>query len=236
MDCREYKYTEEVLKYVRFKYDRIDIRQELNEHIEDMLEYAPQMNEEETEAYIRENMGDAEVLGKELDREHKPLLGWIWRISRAMAIVIALLCIPTVINVALLSVYTVHSVIVGYDDWRTKEGIEYTVETDIKGKIDDTYIFVDGVDKYENGKMVIKYKTIHNPFGKSAGWTFSLGNFYDEFGTRYYGGGGSGGGFISYHVADINDFNPDAQKLIIDYNYNGRIFYAQIPLEWEAVK
>ena len=51
---QEYKYTQEVLKYIRFKYDRFDIGQELDEHIEDMLSENEKMTEEEQEKFIRE--------------------------------------------------------------------------------------------------------------------------------------------------------------------------------------
>jgi len=237
MQQREYKYTEDVLKFVRFKYDHIDIRNELNEHIEDMLEFAPEMSEEETENYIRDNMGNAEELGKELDKEHKPLLGWIWRISRILAILVFLINIPTFINFALVSAHTVFDVVQGYESFNPNEERTHTVETKIKGQIDDVHIYVDRIDKFEDGTVTVNYKTIHNPFGKSQGWTFGLGNcYFDEYGNKYFGGGGAGGSFISHHVDNLNEFPDDARLLIIDYDYHGREFYAEIPLEWEVAK
>lgn len=234
MAVKEYKYTEEVLKYVRFKYDHIDIRKELNDHIDDMLEDAPEMDDDKKEEYIRERMGDPEELGLELDKEHKPLLGWAYRISRWILIFMIIINIPNAINFALTLGYTGIKLVVGYD---VSEEPEYTIKTDLRGKIDDIYIFVEELNKYEDGTVEVRYKTIHNPFGKSQGWTFDFaGCFYDEFGNKYYGGGSDTGGFIRYHISQFDDFNKNAQKLIIDYDYNGRKFYGEIPLEWEAVK
>jgi hypothetical protein len=234
MDLKGYKYTEEVLKYVRFKYDHYDIRKELNEHIEDMLQDAPEMEEDKIDEYILEHMGDPEELGMELDKEHKPLLGWTYRISRWILIFMIIINIPNAINLALTLGYTGIKLVVGYD---VSEEPEYTIKTDLRGQIDDIYIFVEELNKYEDGTVEVRYKTIHNPFGKSQGWTFDFaGCFYDEFGNQYYGGGSDTGGFIRYHISQFDDFNENAQKLIIDYDYNGRKFYGEIPLEWEAVK
>ena len=65
--------------------------------------------------------------------------------------------------------------------------------------------------------------------------------FYDESGNKYFGGGGSNGGFVTYSTEHISD-NLDGEVLsehevlVIDYDYNGRKFYAKIPLKWEGSK
>lgn len=236
---QEYKYTQEVLKYIRFKYDRFDIGQELDEHIEDMLSEAEEMTEEEQEKFIRENMGDPKEVGEELDKEHKPLLGWIWRISRFLMIVLIILNLPNALNVVIMAGDAVLAPIQGYQI--DKSQVESSIKTHITGKIDDTHIIIDGVDKLKDGSVMVKYRTWNNPFGEAAGWTFSLNCFYDEEGNQYFGGGGSNGGFVTYSTEHISD-NLDGEvlseheALIIDYDYNGRKFYAKIPLKWEGSK
>lgn len=236
---QEYKYTQEVLKYIRFKYDRFDIGQELDEHIEDMLSENEKMTEEEQEKFIRENMGDPKEVGEELDKEHKPLLGWIWRISRFLMIVLIILNLPNAFNVVIMAGDAVLAPIQGYQI--DKSQVESSIKTHITGKIDDTHIIIDGVDKLKDGSVMVKYRTWNNPFGKAAAWTFSINYFYDEEGNKYFGGGGSNGGFVSYsteHLSDNSDGEvlSEHEALVIDYDYNGRKFYAKIPLKWEGSK
>ena len=58
---------------------------------------------------------------------------------------------------------------------------------------------------------------------------------YDENGNdNFYGGGGSSGGFVSHHHDRLEEFPRASQLLIIDYDYNGRKFYAEIPLTEEG--
>ena len=222
---QEYKYTQEVLKYIRFKYDRFDIGQELDEHIEDMLSENEKMTEEEQEKFIRENMGDPKEVGEELDKEHKPLLGWIWRISRFLMIVLIILNLPNALNIALMAGNAVLTSIQGYQIDKTQ--VECSIKTHITGKIDDTHIIIDGVDKLKDGSVMVKYRTWNNPLGKE--------------GNKYFGGGGSNGGFVSYsteHLSDNSDGEvlSEHEALVIDYDYNGRKFYAKIPLKWEGSK
>ncbi len=236
---QEYKYTQEVLKYIRFKYDRFDIGQELDEHIEDMLSEAGEMTDEEKEKFIRENMGDPKEVGEELDKEHKLLLGWLWRISRFLMIILIILNLPNALNAVIMAGNAVLAPIQGYQI--DKSQVENSIKTHITGKIDDTHIIIDGVDKLKDGSVIVKYRTWNNPLGKAAGWTFSLNCFYDEEGNQYFGGGGSNGGFVTYSTEHLDD-NLDGdvlsehEALVIDYDYNGRKFYAKIPLKWEGSK
>lgn len=238
---QEYKYTQEVLKYIRFKYDRFDIGQELDEHIEDMLSEAGEMTDEEKEKFIRENMGDPKEVGEELDKEHKLLLGWLWRISRFLMIVLIILNLPNALTAVIMAGNAVLVPLQGYQIDKYKSQVESTIKTHITGKIDDTHIIIDGVDKLKDGSVIVKYRTWNNPLGKAAGWTFSLNCFYDEEGNQYFGGGGSNGGFVTYSTEHLDD-NSDGEvlseheALVIDYDYNGRKFYAKIPLKWEGSK
>lgn len=106
------KWLDTVLKEIRFFPDRRRIKQELQEHIEDRLdEYmefagspgiggdadaegckrlsaaAPM---EGPEAFAMERalavMGEPTELGRELNRQHKPVLGWLWIISNVLVV------------------------------------------------------------------------------------------------------------------------------------------------------
>lgn len=81
-----------VVAQVRFKPDRAAIEQELTAHYEDhvrdleWLEYPTELAEKRAV----EAMGDPEEIGRSLDRVHKPWLGWLWKVSRILLVVLAI--------------------------------------------------------------------------------------------------------------------------------------------------
>ncbi len=83
-------YTKKVLKQVRFIFDHQSIRRELNSHIEDLMDEHQWYNlsENELNLKIQEEMGDPIDLGQSLNRVHKPLLGYVWIISKSIFIVV----------------------------------------------------------------------------------------------------------------------------------------------------
>lgn len=93
------EWIETVLREVRFAPDRRKIRQELLEHMEDrMEEYLDAMGAygdsdasldfdevlERVETRLMNSMGDPVELGRELNQQHKPWLGWLWMASRVL--------------------------------------------------------------------------------------------------------------------------------------------------------
>lgn len=96
MDGRE-KYTiqmwlETATRGIRFGPDRAAAERELREHIEDktadLQRIFPDMTTEEAQDRALSTMGDAEEIGKELAKIHKPWLGYLWRASRAVLILV----------------------------------------------------------------------------------------------------------------------------------------------------
>ena len=93
------EWMEQVLREVRFAPDRRKIRQELLEHMEDRMEEyldamgaydhadsRPDFDEllEKAEVRLMNSMGDPAELGRELNQQHKPWLGWLWMASRIL--------------------------------------------------------------------------------------------------------------------------------------------------------
>ena len=71
---------------VRFRPDRAAIEKELTDHYQDHVRDLERVGYERKLAERRAlaAMGDPEAIGKALDRVHKPWLGWLWKISRAV--------------------------------------------------------------------------------------------------------------------------------------------------------
>ncbi len=79
---------------IRFKTDREAVEQELREHLEDKIEDLQRfyhISIEEAEEMALERMGNAEEIGREMAKIHKPWLGWLWRVSQAALLVSVIL-------------------------------------------------------------------------------------------------------------------------------------------------
>ena len=79
---------------IRFKPDREAVAEELRGHLEDKtadLQRFYHISQEEAEKLALERMGDAEEIGKELAKIHKPWLGWLWQGSQAALLVSVIL-------------------------------------------------------------------------------------------------------------------------------------------------
>lgn len=92
-----------VLAYVRFRPDHAAIRKELMGHLEDSRADLERLGygRELAERRALDAMGDACQVGSAMDMVHHPLLGWIWRISRWMAVLLALTVCAAVFDTGL---------------------------------------------------------------------------------------------------------------------------------------
>ena len=94
-------WRDRVITQVRFRPDRNSIARELTAHYEDhvrdleRLDYPPKLAEQRALTA----MGDPEAIGKALDHVHKPWLGWLWIISKAAALVAAVVLVLTGLSV-----------------------------------------------------------------------------------------------------------------------------------------
>lgn len=79
-----YKWRETVLRQIRFHPDRKEIRRELDDHYQDHVRDLQRVGYDCALAEQRAlaAMGDAEEIGRALDRVHKPWLGWLWLASK----------------------------------------------------------------------------------------------------------------------------------------------------------
>ena len=85
----------EVLKHIRFKPDRPAIETELTAHYMDHVAELERIGYERKLAEERAllAMGDAEEVGRGLDRAHSPVLGWLWQASRVLAVMMVMLAL-----------------------------------------------------------------------------------------------------------------------------------------------
>lgn len=230
----EEQYLKTVLKQVHFLPDRESIEEELRNHFDDFVSDALKQGMEESDARQNalQSMGDPIVIGKQLNKIHNPLIGWI-DIVIEMATVLAV--IFTLYYWGAIGVMTISNAL-DSNQGIPKDVIAATLDLDEKVTLDDTiyhfYRLIYGTD----GDLYLLWTTrFRNLFGN--GWTNSnIGTITDESGTEYYGGGGSSGGLISYGYVQLRDFNPSSRTIYIDYDYYNRSFHIQIDLPEDFMK
>ena len=84
-----------VCQEVRFRPDRRSIEFELRDHYEDHVQDLLRLgrSRETAEQRALEAMGNAQEVGWALDKIHKPWLGWLWEVSRCLALVLTVLAL-----------------------------------------------------------------------------------------------------------------------------------------------
>lgn len=225
------RFLDGVLSYIKFYPDRADIRSELEGHILDKRDdYIREGYDKETAENMSINdMGDTKMIGIELNKQHNPLLGWVWMITNGIVI---LLIISTIFNIGSIiknSFSNKNSLTIDIP----KSDIVYRMDIDKEVKIDDTVIKFKELIYEENGDMHILYE-YYNTKLWGTGWTLgSIGNITDNLGNEYPAMGYSEetGRIKSKGLYRVDNFSKEADTLIINYyNYNRR-YRVEIPLK-----
>ena len=174
MPLPEFKnYTDRVLNHIKFRYDHKDIRQELNEHLEDMTEdyMSEGMTENEAVSMAVLNMGDPDEIGEELNKAHSPLLGIVWLAAKWLAGAVVLF---SLFSFVFYAVNIIGNITRDYDDRQDAE-IVYTVQVGEKFLIDDMNLRIDEAVYYDDNTLEVRYMTWDRPFSDSISWSFHIG-------------------------------------------------------------
>lgn len=218
-----------VLAQVKFPFDKAAIRAELESHFLDRIdEYLEQGYDEETaERLSVEGMGDPQEIGIELNKQHNPIIGWLWWLSH-IAIVILV-----VINIFIVGIPIISSLI-PYDPAKgiAPNDIVYNIKINQKVRLDDTLIKFTNVIFEKNGDLNIIYEHYDTRLW-GGGWSLGgIGTVSDDLGNEYWSGSGSSnGGIITKGIRTIENFDKEAEKLIISYEGFNRSYRVEIPLK-----
>lgn len=222
------KFLDDVIKCVKFYFDRTDIRKELEDHILDSMEYYMEngYDEEEAEKMAVRGMGDAREIGKALNNEHNPLVGWMLGITRVAIVVLVIVTGYILIGTTLMAFHG----LVDVNDI-PEEDIVYEVDVDKKVQIDDRVIHFTKLIYDKEGDMNIFYRSYDKRLWGS-GWNVnSIGSIYDDLGNEYISGSGrASNGIISNCLTSKRNFPDDAKELVIEYDSCNRYFEVRIPL------
>lgn len=182
-------YINEILSFVKFKYDHRAIRRELLEHMEDLKEnlMAEGMDAPAAEYMAVEYMGDAAEIGQELNKEHHVVLGWLWRGTRALAI---LLVILTVVPLYSQVSGTISNM---FEKYEAPEGVAEIrhIDLDREYQIYDDTLMLDKIYFYDNNTLEVVYRTKRSLLANSINWTMSVSlSAFDANGEKVSSGGG----------------------------------------------
>ena len=226
------KFASEVLKEVGFKYDHNAIRQELVEHMEELYEdlQAEGMDAHVAEVMAVEYMGDAAEIGKALNEEHSPLLGWVWRVSRWMVMAVFVVCMAWYGGGTIKAV--AESVFAEYKG-RVVSPLVYTMEVDQTVEWYDAKLHFDEILYYEDEVLEIRFSYLNwnekwNPSGGNDITRFQLNFAYEDAEEKVimkdsYGEVENklGSGVYYKNQIFIKNFPEDVKKLYIGYDKSG---------------
>lgn len=233
MEFQKYSdFLDAVLSYVKFPLDREEIRLELSDHIVDKIQYYVEqgLSYKEAEAKAIMDMGDPKDIGSQLNKEHNPIIGWLWVISKGLVSIFIL------INIFIVGPRLLYLTFSIFDPSPIKdipkEDIVYKLDINERVQIDDRVInFTDIV--YDKNETI---HIIYNYYDKKIwrmGWSHGyLGTIKDDKGNEYFSGSGyRGGGIVAKGRKSIRDFPRDAKSLIIEHDFYNRYYRVEIPLE-----
>lgn len=226
--CNIDEFLKEVLSFVKFSFDRDDIKAELKNHILDKADYYTEQgfDRETAEKKSIDDMGDAKNIGMELNKQHNPFIGWLWKITNVFLV----LFIIVNVFVTVIPLIASLGIFVSVEDIPDSE-IVYEIKINEKIKIDDTVTHFTKVVYDKNGNLTIFYHYYDTRLWGS-GWSLgTIGEVSDNLGNKYFNGSGHGsGGIISKHRQTYNDFSKDADTLIINYDSYNRKYKIEVPL------
>lgn len=216
------KYLKEVLSHVKFKYDHNPIYVELSNHMEDRYEdfITNGMDKEQGQKEVITCMGDADILGEELNKVHSPLVGWIWLSLRNLLIILILINLFPVFSLITSAFISV------FETYKDKEDspLVYTIDIGYKEKVYDTTYIIDKILYYEDNTMEIRYATWTNPFSDSIKWSLSISPeiYMGETQLPRGGKGWKSGSYYGRGQEFREDVPLDATKIIIPLIYNNK--------------
>jgi len=197
-------YIKQVLKQVKFIVDHRSIKRELNSHIQDLMDEHQwqDLSEDELNLKILEEMGDPIDLGQSLNQVHKPILGYIWVVSRSIFIIVLCLSLFNIYKTLESTSFSrqtrtddklkVNDVVIGventlgidhsnlkYRDWDIHEVIEF----------DYSYLIFERIILTEDNNLILVYhsQTKFNLLNKySFPFIFNNLEVFDQDGNQYY--------------------------------------------------
>jgi len=218
-------FLNEVCSHIKYKKAHKYIKEELKNHIEDRIkDYIDQGYDEESAiSKAIENMGNPTDLGKELNKQHKPYLGWaLYTVNTAIVILSVL--------IVFMIGFQIYSTFAPLKDSPKKQDIAYSIKVNKKNKIDARTVTIEKLVVDKKGIVYIYYHDFNRPFSNvNAMNPFDV---YDDKGNLYSPEYINESNFLgSRYMIKLDNLNSNASKIILDYDYFNRKMSFEIPVK-----
>ena len=208
-------FVKAVVKQVHFYYDRPQIEQELTDHLQDsiadLMEEGLCLQEAEKQAVLQ--MGNPEEIGKQLNREHHPVLGYLWLASTVIAILMIAPAFSLMLSIANGLWDTLTPTVVR--NCSEKIPIELVVE------LPTEKVHLDYFCLMEDGSVYVTYRAVTNWEYSYGGWSVTPFVIENEEGDCSVGGYSSGNFFGQTGAYSIEW--KDAETIILRFKDGQRI-------------
>lgn len=186
-----------VRKQIRFVFDRDKIEDELKQHladsIEDLIEEG--FSWQDAERIAVEQMGNPKEVGQLLNREHNPILGYLWAISRVA------LCI-FVCRIAISIGMITFSLITTMKPYIPKYSVEsYAVNLEME--LPTHHVKLDNICRNESGQYFLTFRAWPKLEYSRAGWRSDFFTIEDKKGVILGGATQTMNSFACYGTKDF---------------------------------
>lgn len=224
-------FLDSVLKRILWRGEHAAIREELSAHLEDHIQALVEQGTDPAEAERRAvaAMGDPAEIGLQLNRQHRPFLGWAVRftgiVAKISGCIVALFCIFTAL-VQLGDSYR------SLFDTKIDAGdvpLVWEMEIDQQQTMDNRVVTLKRAAYTEEGDLLLLGASrLRPPYRQGWSYSCSFTSILDEKGREYQVGSRfSGGGIFQLK---IHDFPSDANRLTLVYDLYNRQMEFQLDL------
>lgn len=226
--------------------EREDIRRELEEHIEDRMEYYLEKGWDEAPAEARclEAMGDPAEIGQEMARQYRRLdRGWLW-LGRAAVLLTVVLCVQALLGLGMLGFvwdsFTVRFLQIP-PVWEAEmDTIEANGPSELRIPVGNDIVRVAWVNvgerKGERQAEVLLYSYDRVPGGVVARSALRCLTLENQRGERGLHQGGYTGHYMVERSIRYVPVEPGDTYVTLSYDWLGESFRVQVPLPEREIK
>lgn len=186
------EYLQRVRKHILYVFDRDSIEQELAEHLQDSMDILREegYSKEEAETLAVERMGSPDEVGKQLNKEHHPVLGYAWLASVVVLVLLMFPVLGSAGHAAYMAIKTITPI--------TMENSEKSYSLDMDLELSTHKVRLDNICINKKGDYYLTYRARTKYSYSRAGWSSELFYLQDSSGKYLGKSGFSSGGRYGY--------------------------------------
>ena len=186
-----------VRKQIRFVFDRDKIENELKQHLEDSIEDLIEegFSWQDAEEIAVEQMGNPKEVGQLLNKEHNPILGYLWAISRVALCILACHMLIPIGAVVFSFVTTMKPFVPEYSVVSYPVNLEMDLPTHL--------VKIDNICRDESEQYFLTFRAWPKLEYSRAGWSSNYFTLEDKDGEIAGGSTQTKNFIISYGTKDF---------------------------------